>query len=261
MGFKGASLSGIAFFCLFSFAIFTIDLLYFPAGILLLFPSTRITLLRRKYISYFHGIFASYIAELVVHVCGVKMSLYTDDPDILKEKSNCLVISNHRTRIDWMFSYYYYGVLINMGSCIRIIVKDMLKSLPIYGWAMQHCLYIFLQRSRENDIPHIYNTMSYLLRTSERIALLLFPEGTDLSASNIKKSNAYAAKNGLPEYQHVLHPKSTGLFVALQAMRHHGGCVHDITVAFKDRNDGERPGEKELMLGVLLRTLCCIDSL
>jgi lysocardiolipin and lysophospholipid acyltransferase len=115
---------------------------------------------------------------------------------------------------------------------------------------MQHCLYIFLQRNRENDIPHIYNTMSYLLKTSEKIALLLFPEGTDLSATNIAKSNAYAAKNNLPEYKYVLHPKSTGFFVSLQAMRHHGGCVHDISVAYKDRIEGERPNEKALMLGL-----------
>lgn len=249
MGVKGASLSGLAFFSLFSFAVFVIDLLYFPAAILLLIPSTRITYLRRSYISYFHGIFAAYIAQLITHVCGIKIHLYANDPQILKEKSNCLIISNHRTRIDWMFSYYYYGVLINMGSCIRIIVKDMLKSLPIYGWAMQHALYIFLQRNRDNDIPHIYNTMSYLLKTSEKMALLLFPEGTDLSESNIRKSNTYAAKHNLPEYKYVLHPKSTGFFVSLQAMRHHEGSVHDITVAFKDKIDGERPGEKALMLG------------
>lgn len=95
----------------------------------------------------------------------------------------------------------------------------------------------------------IYNTMSYLLRTSEKVALLLFPEGTDLSNSNIRKSNDYAAKHNLPEYKYVLHPKSTGFFVSLQAMRHHGGSVHDITVAFKDKNEGQRPGEKELILG------------
>lgn len=130
--------------------------------------------------------------------------------------------------------------------------------LAVVGWAMQHSLYIFLQRSRENDIPHIYNTMSYLLKTSDKVALLLFPEGTDLSASNIKKSNVYAAKNNLPEYKYVLHPKSTGLFVSLQAMRHHGGCVHDISVAFKDKNEGERPGEKELMLGTC--TYCTVRN-
>lgn len=250
MSFKGASPSGLVFFFLFSFAVFVIDLLFFPAALLLLFPSARVTYLRRSYISYFHGIFASYIAWLVTNVCGIKIRLYGNSSLVLEEKSNCLVISNHRTRIDWMFSYYYYGVLINMGSCIRIIVKDMLRSLPIYGWAMQTCLYIFLQRSRGDDVPHIYNTMSYLLRTSKRMALLLFPEGTDLSESNIKKSNAYAAKHNLQEYKHVLHPKSTGFFVSLQAMRHHSGCVHDITVAFKDRNEGERPGERALMLGM-----------
>ena len=133
MTLRGASIRGLLFFVLFSFAVFTIDLIFFPTGFLLLFPSTRITLFRRKFISYVHGIFASYITFLVTHICGVRVSLYSSDPDILKEKSNCMIISNHRTRIDWMFAYYYYGTIIRMGSCIRIIVKDLLKSLPIYG--------------------------------------------------------------------------------------------------------------------------------
>jgi hypothetical protein len=42
------------------------------------------------------------------------------------------------------------------------------------------------------------------------LSLLIFPEGTDLSDSNIIKSNKYANQNGLEEMKYVLHPKSTG---------------------------------------------------
>ena len=34
--------------------------------------------------------------------------------------------------------------------------------------------------------------------------------GTDLSESNIAKSNRFAAKSGLPQYSHVLHPRTRG---------------------------------------------------
>ena len=34
---------------------------------------------------------------------------------------------------------------------------------------------------------------------------LLFPEGTDLSKSNLKKSEAFADKNNLPQYKQVTH--------------------------------------------------------
>lgn len=42
------------------------------------------------------------------------------------------------------------------------------------------------------------------------LSLLIFPEGTDLSESNVMKSNTYAKQNNLKEREYVLHPKSTG---------------------------------------------------
>lgn len=252
MNIKNASLGGLAFTILFTWAVFVVDMMFFPTILLIAIPSVRVTLLRREYISYFHGVFTAYIAVVIQYVCGVKITIYSKDPDIFKERANTLIICNHRTRIDWMFAFYYYCAIIDMGAYSRIILKDALKSVPIHGWAMQQCLYIFLQRSRDADVPHIYNVMSYLLKTSQKVALLLFPEGTDLSDSNIAKSNVYAREHNLPEYKYVLHPKPTGFFVTSQALRHHGGCVHDITMGYHDVNEGQRPDEKALLLGLQL---------
>lgn len=47
----------------------------------------------------------------------------------------------------------------------------------------------------------------------------MFPEGTDLSPDNIIRSNIYAKKNNLPNYQHVLHPKTTGFVFLVDTMR------------------------------------------
>lgn len=51
------------------------------------------------------------------------------------------------------------------------------------------------------------------------VQILLFPEGTDLSPSNIVRSNKYADKNNLPNYKHVLHPKTTGFVFLVETMR------------------------------------------
>jgi hypothetical protein len=75
-----------------------------------------------------------------------------------------------------------------------------------------------LQRKRENDIPHIQRMLKYLMSLVPEydrhpIALLIFPEGTDLSDSNVHKSNAFAREKNLEERRFVLYPKSTGVCI------------------------------------------------
>ena len=47
-------------------------------------------------------------------------------------------------------------------------------------------------------------------RQSKALAILIFPEGSDLSASNVAKSQAYARANHMPEFSRVLIPRTTG---------------------------------------------------
>ena len=89
-----------------------------------------------------------------------------------------------------MFAGWCYASIFNLNSSLRVILKDSLRSVPLFGWAMQIMMYIFLSRKREIDVPHIKRMFSYLLCTGATPSLLLFPEGTDLSESNKKKSNA-----------------------------------------------------------------------
>lgn len=89
-----------------------------------------------------------------------------------------------------MFAGWYYAFHLNLNADLRVILKESLRSVPIYGWSMQIMMYIFLSRKREQDIPYIRRILSYLLCTGHAPSLLLFPEGTDLNENNKKKSNA-----------------------------------------------------------------------
>jgi 1-acyl-sn-glycerol-3-phosphate acyltransferase len=53
---------------------------------------------------------------------------------------------------------------------------------------MQMMLYIFLTRHREQDIPRISECLKYLAKSAIAPAVFIFPEGTDLSPSNVLKS-------------------------------------------------------------------------
>lgn len=47
-----------------------------------------------------------------------------------------LIISNHRTRVDWMF---LWCLCLRQGqlSGLKIVLKESLKGIPGFGWATQ----------------------------------------------------------------------------------------------------------------------------
>ena len=49
--------------------------------------------------------------------------------------------------------------------------------------------------------------------------VLLFPEGTDLTARTRARSDEFAKKNGLPSYEYCLHPRTTGFTYLASLMR------------------------------------------
>lgn len=69
----------------------------------------------------------------------------------------------------------------------KIILKEALKKVPFYGWAMQCFCFLFLKRRWEEDEQHITRVLSHHLGHEYPLQILLFPEGTDLSESNKKK--------------------------------------------------------------------------
>jgi len=188
---------------------------------------------------------------------GTKVFIYSDSEDILKD-TGVVILSNHRTRVDWMYAGWVYGYMIGVNPDQRVILKDALRSVPIYGWCMQIMMYIFLTRKKENntDIPHISNMITYLIKSSpKKPSLLLFPEGTDLSNSNIDKNNDYARKNNLKETYHVLYPKPGGLMTCLNSLPDQNTVIHDVTIAYKDYHPGKRTSEMSIMNGEFPREI------
>mmetsp|Transcript_45716 Transcript_45716/g.98995 ORF Transcript_45716/g.98995 Transcript_45716/m.98995 type:complete len:187 (+) Transcript_45716:487-1047(+) len=69
-----------------------------------------------------------------------------------------------------------------------------------------------------------------------RLQLLLFPEGTDLSKSNLEKSHAFSKERGLARYDHVLHPRTKGFITCVRGLQQQGhlDSVYDLTLGFPD---------------------------
>lgn len=175
---------------------------------------------------------------------GVKV-IITGDAFVPGERS--VIIMNHRTRMDWLFLWnclMRYSYL----RLEKICLKASLKSVPGFGWAMQAAAYIFIHRKWKDDQSHFEDIIDYFCDIREPLQLLLFPEGTDFTENSKARSNEFAEKNGLPKYEYVLHPRTTGFTFVVERLREGKNldAVHDITVAYPHNIPQT---EKHLVLG------------
>ena len=63
---------------------------------------------------------------------------------------------------------------------------------------------------------------------------MIFPEGTDKSIENTKKSDLYAETNKLNKFKEVLHPKVKGFQSILMLLNKNIESVYDITIGYPD---------------------------
>lgn len=145
---------------------------------------------RRRYVSWINKLYFLYAVVLLEHVAGIKLFVHGQTHEFV-EDDNVFVISNHRTRIDWMFSAWVYAAALKSYPFLVLVLKDELKQVPFYGWCMQVMMYMFLSRKKDNDLPHMRKCFEYYEQTNAvSTSMFIFPEGTDLHPAAIARSDA-----------------------------------------------------------------------
>ena len=79
----------------------------------------------------------------------------------------------------------------------------------------------------------------------------MFPEGTNLTADTISKSNKFALENNLQSLTQVLHPRTTGFVHIFNEMNRLDliDCIQDVTVGYRG---GKMPeNESDFLFGNL----------
>ena len=66
----------------------------------------------------------------------------------------------------------------------------------------------------------------------EPMWLMIFPEGTNLSENGRAKSAAWADKQGVEDFKHLLIPRSGGMYVCAKALKGGVEWVYDCTLAY-----------------------------
>jgi 1-acyl-sn-glycerol-3-phosphate acyltransferase len=242
---------GFFFVLLVVYGGFAVSLILFPVMFLLFIPSKTVITFRNWFIQSISSIYQEYLAVILQYVGGVNTIIHCESNLLSFENTGVIIFSNHRTVVDWMFVGWSYCSIINKLSTLKVMLKEPLRSVPIFGSIMQMLKFIFLHRKREKDIPHITRILSYLIKLQTYPTILIFPEGTDLSPSNVIKSNTYGDASGLPACQYVLRPKALGALTVLNTVSnfHTNYVVHDITMAYVDHTPLVRPSPISLLLG------------
>ncbi|KAJ7958070.1 Phospholipid/glycerol acyltransferase family protein [Quillaja saponaria] len=205
-------------------------LVYFApvAVVLLRFVSIHYS---RKATAFLFGLWLALWPFLFEKINGTKVVFSGDNVPI---RERALLISNHRTEVDWM---YLWNLALRKGSLgyIKYILKSSLMKLPIFGWAFHILEFISVERKWEIDEPILRQMLSTLKNPQDPLWLAVFPEGTDYTEEKCKSSQQYATEVGLPVLSNVLLPKTRGFCVCLEALQGSLDAVYDITIAYKNQ--------------------------
>eukprot|EP00744_Colponema_vietnamica_P012312 GILI01017299.1.p1 GENE.GILI01017299.1~~GILI01017299.1.p1 ORF type:complete len:641 (+),score=149.48 GILI01017299.1:247-1923(+) len=183
-----------------------------------------------------------------------------------KGKVNIIVL-NHRCRLDWMMIWPLLvrslgksqdtlnpfansqTNYINPPSALKITQKLDMAWIPLLGYCIQIARTLFLKRRWEEDQEHLVQYMRYLHSdVDEQTNILIFPEGTDFFPEAIKRSHKWSKENDKPQYNHVLHPRTTGILAMKNAIGTENiESIIDVTIAYADRRKGDRTNDVHLI--------------
>jgi lysocardiolipin and lysophospholipid acyltransferase len=154
-----------------------------------------------------------------------------------------VLIANHQIYTDWLYLWWVaYANNPGMHGHIYIILKESLKYIPLIGIGMMFYGFIFMSRKMAIDQPRMAHRLGKLQEKHKTpdghtylnpMWLLLFPEGTNLSGNGRAKSAKWAEKCGLKDPEHVLLPRSTGIYFCLSELKDTVDYVYDCTVAYE----------------------------
>lgn len=164
-----------------------------------------------------------------------------------------VLMANHQLYTDWLYLWWisYTNDPPTHGH-IYIILKESLKYIPAIGPGMMYFGFIFMARKWVKDQQRIRYRLQKLstrhsgpmsgtqgAKTLDPMWLLIFPEGTNISANTRRQSKAYSEKSGVPDLRHQILPRSTGLQFCLQELKGTVEYLYDCTIGYEGIPEGQ----------------------
>lgn len=188
-----------------------------------------------------------WFSPTVIRVSGdrsVRGQLIRTEDGLLQTRfpERLVMIANHQLYLDWLY-IWWIAYTNRMHGHIFIVLKESLKYIPVIGPGIMFYGFVFMARKWETDRPRLQHRLKRLktrhggplsgTQSLDPMWLLLFPEGTNLSANTRKGSAKYAKKMGVEDFRHQLLPRSTGLQFCLNELSDTVEWVYDCTLAYE----------------------------
>jgi 1-acyl-sn-glycerol-3-phosphate acyltransferase len=159
---------------------------------------------------------------------GTRLEL-SGDP--LPAAENALVVSNHQTGADITFLAMLAHGKQRAGD-LKWFVKHSLKYVPGIGWGMLFLDNLFVKRNWARDQRSIERTFGRLTANRVPVWLVLFAEGTRITADKLRRSQRIMERKGLAPTAEVLYPHTRGFVAAVGGLGNHVAAVYDVTVGY-----------------------------
>eukprot|EP01043_Picozoa_sp_COSAG02_P013052 COSAG02_NODE_516_length_20804_cov_162.717460_1_plen_419_part_00 len=189
------------------------------------------------------------VGALLLQVLGIDVRVTSNAPldELDADRGAVLIVVNHFSRLDWIM-LWMLELRHGWGSSKVAVLKDDLRHMPGPGWAMQFLRYLFVSRKWDVDQHTMQQGLLSVCRDGGA-SVLLFPEGTDRSASNVRRSQDFARSRGLAVYSKVLHPRTRGFIHIAETMSAASQlrAVWDVTMGVVGMREGA--GEADLLGG------------
>ncbi|GAA5807820.1 hypothetical protein MFLAVUS_001199 [Mucor flavus] len=171
----------------------------------------------------------------------------TGDITSLVFPKRIVAIANHQIYADWIY-IWCIAHLAGAHGVVKIILKDSLKNLPVYGlvnkinnYGMRFFDFIFLKRKLALDQETIESNLERSKKSDQPMWLVLFPEGTVVSPCTRKRSKEFAEKNNLRDNRYTLLPRSTGLRLCTTTLDDSVEYMYDFTIGYSGVGPNEIP--------------------
>ncbi|PIC51019.1 hypothetical protein B9Z55_001691 [Caenorhabditis nigoni] len=182
------------------------------------------------------------------NLSGVEITVYGSKEVLNKSGApeNALLVSNHQSNVDWIIPVMLAARHGDGGNeqAFRVMVKNSIHLVPMFGWYIFQHGYIYVRRFGEFIGAPVLRQLNWLNQSMPPYWLLIFPEGTRLTAKKkklVKSSNQFLESNGRQPMQNVLCPRSGGLQLALDNLSTLD-AIYDVTVMYGQMRMPERRG-------------------
>jgi len=169
---------------------------------------------------------------LTFYSTGFNSDIYYNGDIIESNDKIDILIGNHFNYIDFII---YQGIFRQLSDKeIAFLYSKKIEKVPVIGRGFKYGNGLGLKKKIHLDIDNIKE----YIKNNNNIVIILYPEGTRITDTKLKKSQMYSKENNLPIYNHLLYPKMKGIFTIINELKKHNklGNIIDFTVKVENTN-------------------------